>query len=99
MKKFYLALIVLCASLMASCGNSEIDKINQLIEDATEQTAAATSAQEIVEIAQNLDVEMAKITEASGDQLTIGKNADAALAKYQEVVTAKLAEFGMGIEF
>lgn len=97
MKKI-LSLIVLCAFLMVSCGNSEIDKINQLVVEATEQTKAAKSYEEVAEIAINLQAEMEKITAESGEKLTFGKNVDDALAKYEEAAAAKLAEFGIILE-
>ncbi|MFI3330639.1 MAG: hypothetical protein R3Y38_02420 [Rikenellaceae bacterium] len=98
MKKILLSLVVLCASIMVSCGNAEVDKINELVAAATEQTAAATTVQEVIVIANNLQAQMEKIAAESGDKLSFGKNADAALAKYQEAATAKLAEFGLNLE-
>ncbi len=97
MKKILLSFVVMCAGLMVSCGNAEIDKINQLVIDATEQTLAAESPDQVVEIALELQGEMEKITAESGDELSFGKSVDEALAKYQEAAAAKLAEFG--IEF
>ncbi|MFR9603603.1 MAG: hypothetical protein SNG02_07000 [Rikenellaceae bacterium] len=98
MKKFFLSLSLLCACMMVSCGNAEVDKINELVIEATEQTAAATTPDEVAQIATELQAEMDKIGSESGEKISFGKNADESLAKYQEVVKAKLAEFGIGLE-
>ncbi len=92
MKKIILSFAVLCALLMVSCGNSVVDQINALVVEATEQTKAAESAQEVAEIAANLQVEMEKITAESGDKLTLGRDVDEALGEYQAAAEAKLAE-------
>ncbi|MFI3248690.1 MAG: hypothetical protein R3Y39_06125 [Rikenellaceae bacterium] len=99
MKEIFLSLALFCASFMVSCGgNAEVDKINQLVVEATEQTKAATSSQEVAKIAAELQAEMDKITAEAGDKLTFGKSVDEALAKYQEAAAAKLAEFGIELE-
>lgn len=98
MKKIFLSLIVLCATLMVACGNTEVEKINQLVVEATEKTKNAESAQEVAEIATTLQAEMDEIAAKSGEKLSFGKNVDDALAKYQEAAAAKLAEFGIGLE-
>lgn len=95
MKRILLAFVVLCAAFMVACGNSAVDKINQLVVEATEQTKAAESAQEVADIAMNLQAEMDKITAESGEKVSFGKSVDDALAKYQEAAAAKLAEFGL----
>ncbi len=92
MKKISIFLIALCAVAMVSCGNSVVDQINALVVEATEQTKAAESTQEVADIAANLQVEMEKITAESGDKLTLGKDVDEALGEYQAAAEAKLAE-------
>ncbi|MFR9649270.1 MAG: hypothetical protein SNJ33_04680 [Rikenellaceae bacterium] len=96
MKKIQLALIALCAAVVVACGgNAAVDKINQLVLDATEQTQAAESIEEVAQIAASLQEEMDKITAEAGDKLTLGKSVDESLAKYQEAAKAKLGEFGI----
>lgn len=95
MKKILISLIVLGAGLIVACGNAEIDKINQLVATATEQTAAAISSQEVAQIAITLQEEMDKIAESAGEKISFGKSVDEALTKYQEVAKEKLAEFGI----
>ncbi|MFR9534691.1 MAG: hypothetical protein SNG49_07610 [Rikenellaceae bacterium] len=99
MKKFYLSLVVACACLMVACGNAEIDKIQELVVEATEQTKAAKSAEEVGEIANELQEAMDQIAAESGDKLTFGKDVDEALTEYQKVSAAKLKEFGIEVEF
>lgn len=98
MKKILLSLAVLCACLMVACGNAEVDKINELVVSATEQTLAATSFEEIAAIAMNLEAEMAKIEAEAGEKLTLGKDVDEALAAYQQAAAAKIAEFTSALE-
>ncbi len=83
---------------MVSCGNAEVDKINELVVKATENTQKAESAQQVADIATALQKAMDEITAESGDKLTLGKNVDEALVKYQEAAKAKLAEFGVEME-
>ncbi|MFR9524440.1 MAG: hypothetical protein SNH94_07700 [Rikenellaceae bacterium] len=98
MKKIILSFAVLCAGLMVACGNAEIDKINQLIVEATEQTLAAESSEEVAQIATTLQEEMEKIAAEAGDKFSIGKSVEEALTAYQEAAAAKLAEFGIELE-
>ncbi|MFI3333377.1 MAG: hypothetical protein SNI51_06525 [Rikenellaceae bacterium] len=98
MKKIFLSLIVVCACFMVACGSAEIDKINQLVVEATEQTKAATTPEEVATIANNLQAEMDKIAAEAGDKLTFGQDVDTALAEYQAAAAAKLAEFGIELE-
>ncbi|MFI3324115.1 MAG: hypothetical protein SNI45_03050 [Rikenellaceae bacterium] len=95
MKKILLSFVVMCAGLMVSCGNAEVNKINQLVIDATEQTMAAESPEQVVQIALTLQDEMDKIAAEAGDEVSLGKSVDEALEKYQEAAAAKLAEFGI----
>lgn len=98
MKKILISLFVLCACMMVSCGNSEVDKINQLVIEATEQTKAATSYEQVAEIAQALQDAMDQIEAESGSKIAVGKSVDESLAKYQAAAEAKLAEFGIELE-
>ncbi len=98
MKRYLLSLIVCFASLMVACGNAEVDKINELVVEATELTKAAQSSQEVAEIAAMLQTKMDEITAVAGNKISFGKSVDEALAKYQEAAKAKLAEFGVVLE-
>lgn len=98
MKKIIFSLMVLCATLLVSCGNSEVEKIKQLVVDATEQTMAAESAEEVAQIAMGLQAAMEEIAAESGNKLTIGKGVESELLQYQEAAQAKLAEFGLEME-
>ncbi len=95
MKKVLISLFAFCAFAMVSCGNAEVDKIGQLVVEATTATAAATSPEEVAKIATDLNAEMAKIEAEAGGKLTFGKNVDAVLAEYEKAAKAKLAEFGV----
>lgn len=95
MKKIVLSMIALCASLMISCGNSEIDKINDLIVEATKQTKTAETAQKVAEIATNLQAEMDKITAESGNKITFGKDVEKVLAEYQKAAQEALKSMGI----
>lgn len=98
MKKITLSLVVFCASLMVACGNAEVDKINQLVKEATEQTKSAKSSQEVAAIAFKLQTEMDEISKESGNKVSFGKSVDETLAKYQKAAEAKLAEFGVELK-
>lgn len=81
--------------MLTSCGNAEMDKINQLVIEATIKTEAATSPEEVGKIATDLQAAMEKIEAESGEKISFGKSVDEALDKYQKAAAAKLAEFGI----
>lgn len=84
--------------VVACGGNSAIDEINQLVKEATKQTKAANTSDEVVAIALDLQKEMSRIEAEAGEKLTYGKSVDEALEKYQEAAKDKLKEFGIEFE-
>ncbi len=95
MKKFLFLLLVSCAFFTTACGNAEVDKINSLIIEATQQTENAKSPEDVATIAITLQAEMDKIDAEAGSKLSVGKSVQEALTKYQQTAAAKLAEFGI----
>lgn len=85
--------------MMIACGDAAIEEISKLVVEATEKTMAAESPLEVMTVAVKLQEDVEKISKESGNKIFFGKSVDAVLESYKEVTAAKLAEFGLELEY